>query len=69
MRKEGMTPDVVSFSAILLACEKGGQWERALPLVEKTGMTLDAISFSAALSAYEKGGQWERALSSPYASS
>eukprot|EP00973_Karenia_brevis_P037015 5102671-Karenia_brevis.AAC.1 len=26
MRKEGLTPDVISFSAATSTCEKGGQW-------------------------------------------
>merc|ERR1712118_57970 len=44
----------------------GGQWERALSLLDEMrerGVSPDVISFNAAISACEKGGQWERALS------
>merc|ERR1712151_1120289 len=61
-----VTRDVISFSAAISACEKGGQWERALSLLEEMrdmSVTRNVISFSAAISACEKGGQWERALS------
>ena len=49
---------MISFSAAISACEKGGQWERALSLLgkmRKAGITSNVISFSAAISACEKG--------------
>ena len=55
-----------SFSAAISACEKGGQWERALLLLDemrRCGVKQDIFGFSAAISACAKGGQWERALS------
>ena len=61
-----VTPDVISFSAAISACEKGGQWERALALLEEMrerAWSRNVISFNAAISACEKGGRWERALS------
>ena len=61
-----MTLIVISFSAAIYVCEKGGQWEQALSLLDKmrwAGMTLNVISFSAAICTCEKGGHWERAFS------
>ena len=69
---------MISFSVAISACEKGGQWQRALALfgdmrkvgvtrrlgsVCRAGVTPSVISFSAAISACEKGGQWQHALS------
>ena len=30
MKKNGITPDVITYSATISACEKGGQWQEAL---------------------------------------
>ena len=68
---------MISFSVAISACEKGGQWQRALALFDdmrkvgvtrrlesicRAGVTPSVISFSAANSACEKGGQWQQAL-------
>ena len=58
--------NVISFSAAICACEKRGQWERALSMLDEmraTGVTSNVISFNTATCACEKGGQWERELS------
>ena len=60
MRRIGGTPDVISFSAAVSACEKGGQWERALSIFDQmrnAGVMPDMISSSATISACVKGGQ------------
>ena len=54
MGRRGVEPDVISFSAAISACEKGGQWERALSLLEemgRRGVEPDVVSFNAALDA------------------
>ena len=51
------------------ACEKGGQWEKALALLHKmreAGMTADAMSFIVAVSPRKKGEQWEQAVALRY---
>ena len=56
MCKEGVTGNVISFNAAISACEKGGQWQRALLLLDDmcmAGVTMDVISFSASESAKE----------------
>ena len=60
-----VTANVITFSAAMSACEKGGQWQHALLLLKDMGcahVAADVISFSAAMSACEKGGQWQHAL-------
>ena len=34
MRQRALRPNVISYSAATSACEKGGQWQRALELLE-----------------------------------
>ena len=66
MCKAGVTMDVISFSAAISACEKGGQWQRALSLLEdmcKEGVTGNVIGFNAAISVCEKEDEWQRELS------
>ena len=62
MCKAGVTMDVISFSAAISACEKGGQWQRAMCVLDdmlKAGVTGNVISLNAAISACGKGGQWQ----------
>ena len=56
---------MISNSAAINACEKGGEWEKALELqdeMQQRRLEPDVISFNAAVSACEKVGQWEIAL-------
>ena len=65
MRRCGCEPDVYSFNAAISACEKGGQWERALSLLSempRCGIEPDVYSFSAAISACATASQPEAAL-------
>ncbi|CAK0846368.1 unnamed protein product [Prorocentrum cordatum] len=55
----------VSYNAGISACEKGGQWQRALALlsgVREAKLEPNVISYSAGISACAKGGQWQSAL-------
>ena len=65
MPAAGVVPDVISFSAGISACEKGGEWQMALYLLSQmpaAGVVPNEISFSAGISACEKGGEWQMAL-------
>ena len=65
MFEQKVLPDTISFSATISACEKAGQWQRALHLfsfMPLAAVLPDAISFSAAISAVEKVGEWQMAL-------
>ena len=56
-----MKPDVYSYNALISACEKGGQWERAVEVFEEmkaAGVKPDVITYSALITACEKGAQW-----------
>eukprot|EP00976_Prorocentrum_cordatum_P016062 322557-Prorocentrum_minimum.AAC.1 len=33
MRREGVQPGTITYSALISACEKGNQWERVLELL------------------------------------
>ena len=60
-----MWQNVFTYSATISACEKGGQWERALSLfrqMREEGVQPNGISYCATLAACDKGGQWEIAL-------
>eukprot|EP00397_Hematodinium_sp_SG-2012_P056480 GEMP01069724.1.p1 GENE.GEMP01069724.1~~GEMP01069724.1.p1 ORF type:complete len:310 (+),score=62.08 GEMP01069724.1:56-931(+) len=59
-------PSVVSYNAVMSACEKGAQWERALSLfhhmITAKGIHPTVISYNAVISACAKGAQWTLAL-------
>ena len=55
MRWQGPTPDVISYNAAIIACEKGLQWAQAVALLREMGwqgLTYNAISYNAAISAW-----------------
>ena len=65
MVQQLLTPDVVSWSAVLSACENGTQWEGALGLLREMVhqlLTSNVVSWSAVLSACENSKQCEEAL-------
>ena len=56
-----LSPDLVTFSALTSACEKGQQWEKALALVQEMPSWLvlpSIVTYSALASALGRGGQW-----------
>ena len=56
---------MIGYSAVISACEKGEQWEKALALlreIPKKRPNPEVITCSAVISACEKGEQWEKAL-------
>ena len=62
MQRQGLTPDVVTYTAIISAYEKGGQWRLALSSYEQMrerGCRPDAIVFNAIIDAlWETGVIW-----------
>jgi len=65
MEAAGVAPNTITYNAAISACEKGGEWERALELLggmEAAGVAPNTVTYNAAISACEKGGKWERAL-------
>jgi len=65
MRAAGIIPDVITYSALISACEKGGQAELALKIFDDMradGIIPNVITYSALISACEKAGKVEWAL-------
>ena len=53
-----MVPEVITFSALISACEKGKQPGRALELFEamqRQGVVPDVITYNALINACDKG--------------
>ena len=58
MMHQLLTPNVVSWTAAISACEKGKEWEGALGLLQVMMQQLlipNFVSWNAAISACEKG--------------
>ena len=73
MQQQGLTPDVVTYTAVISAYEKGGQWRLALSAYEQMrerGCRPDAIVFNAIIDAlWETGVIWaQRKVTRPRAS-
>eukprot|EP00435_Cladocopium_sp_Y103_P038747 s387_g10.t1 len=50
-----------AYSAMISACEKGCQWQRALHLHGQMKRRRNVVSLSSCISALEKGRQWQKA--------
>ena len=60
-----MVPNLITFNAMISACQKGKQPERAVELLQamqQQGVEPNTITYNAMISALEKGMQPERAL-------
>ena len=65
MKGRGVIQNIISYSAAISACEKGGQWEKPLELLksmEVRGVEPDAISYNAAMSAFSYCPHFSHAL-------
>eukprot|EP00397_Hematodinium_sp_SG-2012_P022582 GEMP01023409.1.p1 GENE.GEMP01023409.1~~GEMP01023409.1.p1 ORF type:complete len:610 (+),score=129.07 GEMP01023409.1:70-1899(+) len=64
--KDGLLPNVKSYSACITACEKGGNWQVACRLLhemqESTCITPNTIAYSACISVCAVGRAWDVAL-------
>ena len=64
MKSRGLEPDVITMNAAISACEKGGQWAKALELLESMksrGLEPNVITMSATIEALVASGLQERA--------
>ena len=55
---------LISYNVGISACEKGGQWQRALVLLGEMWEEMlepNVLTYDAGIRAYEKGGQLQRA--------
>ena len=64
-RRQALSPDVITCSAAISACEKGSQPQKALSLlvgIRRQALSPDVITCSATISACEKGSRPPKAL-------
>ena len=55
-------PNSVTYSAAIVACEKGEQWQQTLDLFvaeQSVELLPDVITYNASISAHEKREQWQ----------
>ena len=60
VEQNALEVNVISYSAAISACEKGGLWQQAMFLLFQMGhndLEADVISYSAAVSSWEKGAR------------
>ena len=58
MQRQGVVPDVITYNAVISACEKGKQAERALEVFKAMQwqcVVPNVITYNAVISACEKG--------------
>merc|ERR1712226_1283361 len=64
MQRRGLQPDVITYSALISACEKACEPEKALELfveMQRRGLQPDVITYSALISACGKACKPEKA--------
>ena len=64
-RIEGIEVNTKSYTAAIMACGNGGNWQMALSLLEEMdqyGVLISDFTYNACISACEKSGKWEIAL-------
>ncbi|CAE7553013.1 unnamed protein product [Symbiodinium natans] len=65
MAASRMAGDVVTYTAVVSACEKAGEWEKALGVLGRmvaARVQGDVVVYNAVISAHAKGAQWQRGL-------
>ena len=65
MKTEGIAPNIITYSAAISACEKSGQVEKCLDLLDEMkadGVVPDVIAYWTIIHACEEGGQADKAV-------
>lgn len=65
MERQRVVPDLICYSAAIVACQKGEKWRAAIGLLnkmEERGIQPDLITFNSVISVCDKGLQWRLAL-------
>lgn len=63
MVANGVTPTLVTYGALLSACENGRQWKTALSLLDEMPMKPDHVAYNAVIGACNKANRWAEAIS------
>lgn len=62
--RTGVAPNVLTYTTLMSACSRHGQWERALQAfhhMEAAGLQPDVLAYNSAITAYARAGAWEKA--------
>jgi pentatricopeptide repeat protein len=62
--RAGVAPNVLTYTTLMSACSRHGQWERALQAfhhMEAAGLQPDVLAYNSAITAYARAGAWEKA--------
>jgi pentatricopeptide repeat protein len=65
MKRKGIRPTVVMYSAPISSTENGQQWKLAFEVLEEmkaAGHGANLVGYNVAISALSKGQQWHKAL-------
>jgi pentatricopeptide repeat protein len=69
IRAAGLRPDVVSYSSLIAALSRGGDWMRVVGVLgsieEAPDVEANEFVFSAAIAAMERAGEWENPTPTP----
>ena len=60
----GVAPNVLTYTTLMSACTRAGQWEKALQAfakMEGAGLQPDVLAYNSAISACAAAGGWEKA--------
>jgi pentatricopeptide repeat domain-containing protein 1 len=66
MEQAGVSPNVITYSSAITACDRAGEWQQALQLqkhmTDVAAVQPNAITYSAVMSALARKGRYSEAI-------
>jgi pentatricopeptide repeat domain-containing protein 1 len=65
MQQAGVSPNVITYSSAITACDRAGEWQQALHLLQcmtDVAVQPNAITYSAVMSALARKGRYSEAM-------